>query len=386
MAPEQITGTCAVDGRADQYALGCMLYEALTGRQPFKGDSAVATAAKRLSSEPPPVRSVRPDVPRGLDAVVMRALGRRPEDRYPSAGHLADALLPFADANTAQTAALAAGGRATPTADGFPGGPLWPATPPTGTPGPRAQVGTGRGRPVEEPPVRVPAAPARSRLDPQPRWLSPALVLVLLAGALVGFALATGQVDTRSLPDLGSIRDDPPARTEPPAGAAPAEPLAVAAITAFDPPSPPSGKVGGDGEENDATLEALIDGDAATTWRTDLYRSAEFGGLKDGVGFALDLGSARSLSAVELTTTTPGVNYELRVADERPEQLDGWRRVATVTNADAETTVTFDEPVRGRHLLVWVVAPLPGTPFKAEFADVTALGSPATGPGGGTDA
>ncbi|HVM21399.1 MAG TPA: protein kinase, partial [Egibacteraceae bacterium] len=106
VAPEQITGQGPIDGRADQYALGCMLYEALTGRQPFKGDTAVATAAQRLESSPAPLRSFRPDIPRGLDAIVMRAMARDPEDRFVSAGAMADALAAFADPDDAHTAAL----------------------------------------------------------------------------------------------------------------------------------------------------------------------------------------------------------------------------------------------------------------------------------------
>ncbi|MDP8977881.1 MAG: protein kinase, partial [Actinomycetota bacterium] len=77
VAPEQIRGG-QVAGAADQYALGVLLYESLTGRQPFKGDSAVATAARRLEHDPEPLRSLRPDVPDGLADAIARAMARDP--------------------------------------------------------------------------------------------------------------------------------------------------------------------------------------------------------------------------------------------------------------------------------------------------------------------
>ncbi|MDP8970902.1 MAG: protein kinase, partial [Actinomycetota bacterium] len=108
LAPEQVLAQ-PVDGRADQYALGCCLYEALTGQQPFTGDSAFATAAQRLKRDPLPPRSLRADLPPGLAAIVVRAMARQPDDRFPSAAVLADALMGYAGVEAADTAALAAG-------------------------------------------------------------------------------------------------------------------------------------------------------------------------------------------------------------------------------------------------------------------------------------
>jgi serine/threonine protein kinase/Tol biopolymer transport system component len=89
IAPEQIEGK-DVDGRADQYALGCMLFECLTGRHPFQpeGDTALAVIVAHLNDPPPPITSLRTDLPAALDDVIGRALAKRPEDRYPSCGAL----------------------------------------------------------------------------------------------------------------------------------------------------------------------------------------------------------------------------------------------------------------------------------------------------------
>lgn len=91
LAPEQVNGE-PVDARADVYALGLVLYEMLTGRPPFGGDTDVATAVARLTSTPDPIRSIRPEVPRPVEDVVARSLARDPEYRYASARDLRDAL------------------------------------------------------------------------------------------------------------------------------------------------------------------------------------------------------------------------------------------------------------------------------------------------------
>ena len=83
VAPEQIEGE-RVDGRADQYALGCVLYECLTGRPPFGGRSPAAILYAHLHEQAAPPSSIRPGTPSGVDAVVARALEKNPGDRYPS--------------------------------------------------------------------------------------------------------------------------------------------------------------------------------------------------------------------------------------------------------------------------------------------------------------
>jgi serine/threonine-protein kinase len=66
MSPEQATGEGGVDGRSDQYALGCVLYEMLTGRPPFQAKSAAAVLASHLHKRPPLARALRPEVPAPL--------------------------------------------------------------------------------------------------------------------------------------------------------------------------------------------------------------------------------------------------------------------------------------------------------------------------------
>ncbi len=84
MAPEQVEGR-DVDGRADLYALGAILFELVTGERPFKGESAWAIASARLSSPPPDPRFFMPELPESLSRVVARLMARQPYDRFASA-------------------------------------------------------------------------------------------------------------------------------------------------------------------------------------------------------------------------------------------------------------------------------------------------------------
>jgi serine/threonine protein kinase len=82
-APEQAAGR-PVDGRTDGYALGCVLYECLTGHPLFPDGPAEAVLVAHLESPPPPVTALRPDLPPAIDQVVAHALAKSPEDRFPS--------------------------------------------------------------------------------------------------------------------------------------------------------------------------------------------------------------------------------------------------------------------------------------------------------------
>ena len=92
MAPEQARGERGLDGRADLFSLGCVLYECLTGRAPFVASSAMAVLIKVLLEEPPPLSELRRELPPGLVRLVEQLLSKDPADRLPSAAAAKQAL------------------------------------------------------------------------------------------------------------------------------------------------------------------------------------------------------------------------------------------------------------------------------------------------------
>ena len=87
LSPEQARGE-RVDARSDLYSTGCLLYELLTGRPPFTGDSPVAIAYQHVKEPPIPPSQVDPEVPPWADAIVLKAMEKDPADRYQSAGEM----------------------------------------------------------------------------------------------------------------------------------------------------------------------------------------------------------------------------------------------------------------------------------------------------------
>ncbi|HSK78680.1 MAG TPA: serine/threonine-protein kinase [Thermoanaerobaculia bacterium] len=83
MSPEQILHPDGIDRRTDVYSLGVVLYEMLAGRKPFDSGSQFSILQAHVSEPPPPLRSLDPGIPPALEAVVMRALAKKPEERYP---------------------------------------------------------------------------------------------------------------------------------------------------------------------------------------------------------------------------------------------------------------------------------------------------------------
>ena len=92
LAPEQASGSTRDDVRSDQYAVAILLYELLTGRVPFRHPSAAKVLVKQVSAQPPPPRTVRPDLPGGVERALLKALEKAPTDRFPDVLAFRDAV------------------------------------------------------------------------------------------------------------------------------------------------------------------------------------------------------------------------------------------------------------------------------------------------------
>ena len=87
ISPEQASGS-VTDAKSDIYSVGAMMYEMLTGKKPFDDDNPVAIAVKHMQEQPERPRSVNPDIPDGIEEIVLKAMEKKPEDRYQTTGEM----------------------------------------------------------------------------------------------------------------------------------------------------------------------------------------------------------------------------------------------------------------------------------------------------------
>jgi serine/threonine-protein kinase len=229
MSPEQARSPRDVDHRADLYSVGAILYELLSGRTPYIAESGEYTEIlfKLFTTEPEPLRSLRPEVSEGLAAVVHHALVRDPNMRFSSASEMAEALVPFADERSGQVITRIRGGRGRSMLPGSPS--LTPAVP-GGTPAPAAPAHTfpPTGNGVMRAP-RVPTDVGVTRETQPPGQAASAtgrvplvlafVVVVLLCAAGGVFVVPAASTHTG---DTTTVATDPPhpAPTSPPTVAA----------------------------------------------------------------------------------------------------------------------------------------------------------------------
>jgi serine/threonine-protein kinase len=320
VAPEQLEGV-DIDARADVYALGVVLYEALVGRPAFSGDTPAATAAMRLSYELLPPRRARPDVPEELDEIVTRATRRDRSARYADGQALNDALLPLLVSRPSLLTSRL-------------------------LPGAAARNLTPGDEPLEA------ATGAFARPGDVRRMIGSAVGGAVLTAAVLLALLSLRATD----PDLG----DPGRLTWP-----------VAQALVFDPARPELAR-------DPDVARATIDGDAQTVWSPGTFTTADLDG-SGGVGLLLDLGEVREVRGIELRLVRGGPDIALYPLTERPDVREGVEPLGdplTVQRSVRSLQRMEFSPVEARWWLVWVtgVSPNPTGTFSAELADVSVLG------------
>lgn len=232
MSPEQAQGARHLDHRSDQYSLGVILYQCVTGRRPLEEPSIYALIQRIVRGDFPPPRQLSADLPVAFEALILRAMARDPEERFSSTRALGLALLEFASPRIlAQYADELAVDALGPTATERP------------VPAPEARrAGTTLGESVAQRDLLAVSRPAR-------RWLGVALVAIAVGSALLARTWSRSRSSLGPNPNAG-----PAAAVEGPAALlaaslsplSPAAPLAEAskpASSAFESASPSAGTV-----------------------------------------------------------------------------------------------------------------------------------------------
>jgi serine/threonine-protein kinase len=316
LAPEQVEGA-EVDGRADLYALGLVLFEALTGALPFTGDSDASVALARLRVTPPNAHRLRSAVPRATAAVIAKSLTKEVDGRFQDAASMRRALL---EAGTDDVGTLEVA--------------------------PADEAGGDDPTPTNE----------TASFRAERRWLVPALVIALIGTALiVSAALLGGGGDPDPTPTTGVDQ-------------AQLVPTAITGAVDVDPD--------GDDNEHPEELPASIDSDPATTWSTERYGGADLGPKAGvGVGWVVEPGPLERLDI-----TSPGVGWTADVyVLENQQALAGFdpadHTIASTMSPTQAGTTTVDLGGReGEVVLLWITNlgqsdPAEDLPFAVEVAE-----------------
>ena len=323
VAPEQLEDG-DVDARADIYALGVVLYECLTGRPAFSGDTPTATAAMRLAHDLLPPRQMRADVPRALNDVIVRATRRDRMDRFTDGALMSAALAPFVTSKPSEITA-------TLVAEGEP---------------PRSTLPNDD---LEQRPFSGPIPTTRREYARR------------LAAALLGGIVLT----------LVAVFAAQALREPDPTASAPDQMRwSVEAVEVFDPFGEP---------DHPETAPLAADGDPQTAWASEIYDERGFGPEQEGVGLVFDLGQRREVRDVLLGLVRGGLDVELYASETLPDEsagLEGWGPFrAAATDISSSQPFRLNTPL-ARYWLVWITGLSPNSAgaYTAELAEVEFLG------------
>lgn len=403
LSPEQVRGR-RLDGRADLYSLGLVLYECLAGRVPFLGETDADTALARLQRDPTDLGHLRPTLPIGLVNLIHKTLARNPAHRPQSGADLRSALLavdttpPHIDGTPADPPPRIANPpkRALGAGPGIPGEPHVTGAVPVvdADVTPRADsLGVARNQRPSNRPRRDDTPPAIRPVHGTParaheQRLTPSLIAV---GALVTLAIVVALILLIRV-NRGDVADGLPAAAPDGVDSAlvrPDERPAEAADAAEAEPAPGDGPVeivdvqawdpdGDNGTENDAQAPlALADGEPSTYWPTECYQDRYMGG-KRGVGLILTL--SRPATGT-LSVTAASAPYQLDVLTTAeavaPADFGAWSVVGATRFADSPGDLEIDIDRTATHLLVWLKELGPddacstANPFRGRLSEIS---------------
>ena len=343
LSPEQVRGK-KLDGRADLYALGLVLYECLAGRVPFLGESDADTALARLQRDPTDLSRLRATLPYGLAALIHELLARNPDDRPATGGELRNRLTRIASGVDDRTTTMTPPrGMGVSTSEPRDVGPVNAGSAGEPTPARTAQPVVrsearqnasrgstptprqGPARPINAPPPpnrdRTPTSGSPrgvpSRQFQQRRTPSIVVIVLLLLALIVGaFLLSAGNDSKQS--SSTTVAPSTPGAPGSVAVVASGGPASITAVSSFDPGDSQTGN------ENPDQTSFVLDNDPATAWTTSCYNDPYFNG-KPGVGLVVSLSGAATGT---LSIDVANAPYQLRVfassAETPPATVDGW--------------------------------------------------------------
>jgi serine/threonine-protein kinase len=319
LSPEQLRGE-EPDQRSDIYSLGVTLYELLAGRAPFEEETQMAIAMKHLREEPPPLRSVRGGIPRGLESVVAKAMAKDPADRFQSAQDMRTAL-------EGQSAAT--------------------ATAVLRRPARSAERATSTAPRTRRPP--------RRRAARRTPFVMLAIIAAIVAGASILMLSLINDPGTE-----GGDRNENGGQGGG-GGSGNGGTIEVQSATDFDPQ--------GTGGEHPDEVNLAIDGDSSTAWTTENYQDPLSALGKDGVGLVLDLGDSVEVASVEVQGCGD-CGLQVGHASEAASDASGFETVGDSEAAGDPETFEFD-PVSDRFWLVFITTLPGGGGGSASISEVT---------------
>ena len=392
LSPEQVRGK-KLDGRADLYALGLVLYECLAGKVPFLGETDADTALARLQRDPTDLARLRPTLPYGLAALIHELLARNPDDRPSTGGDLRSRLTRIAsgvdDRTTTMTppkgttvAAPAAAAVSTPAptpTSNRAAQPLIRADSSTGQTRTGGTPRQGPARPIKAPPP--PPSRDRTPTTGSPRGVparqfqqrrTPTIVVIVLlvAAVIVGAVLLSGgDADETNGSPIETVALPPPQDSA--AGVAPTGPASIASLVSYDPGDPQGGA------EKPDDVFRLTDGNPASAWMTSCYNDKFFNG-KPGVGVVVELSTADTgMFSVAVDSAPYQLEFFASAADVAPGD-GGWGGAIqdkAFANTSGTVTVTLAQPAKFVLFLLREAGPDDGCsgdfPFRGAIGEIT---------------